>query len=167
MGIFGKDGDAPRRTFMMREKLMGLGNDYWIEDDAGDHVYKVDGKTARLRDTWKLEDADGKEVAVIRERMLSVRDAIAIEVGDQKAVVRKQLIGIGEKYNVDIDDGKNLKVEGDIIGHEYTIERDGDTIAEISQKHFHLRDTYGIEVRGTVDPALVISVAVAVESLNE
>ena len=64
-------------------------------------------------------------------------------------------------------EGKNLKVKGDIIGHEYTIERDGDTIAEISQKRFHLRDTYGIEVRGDVDPALVISVAVAVESLNE
>src|SRR6478752_7919973 len=154
MGIFGKDDATPSRTFMMREKLMGLGNDYWIEDDAGDHVYKVDGKTARLRDTWKLEDADGKEVAVIREKMLAVRDAIKIEVGDQEAVVRKQLIGIGEKYNVDVEDGENLKVKGDIIGHEYTIERDGDTIAEISQKRFHLRDTYGIEVRGDVDPAL-------------
>jgi uncharacterized protein YxjI len=167
MGLFDKDDDAPRRCFMMREKLMGLGNDFWIDDDSGDHVYKVDGKTARLRDTWKLEDANGKEVAVIREKMLAVRDAIKIEVGDQEAVVRKQLIGIGEKYNVDIEDGKDLKVKGDIIGHEYTIERDGDTIAEISQKRFHLRDTYGIEVRGDVDPALVISVAVAVESLNE
>jgi uncharacterized protein YxjI len=166
MGIFGKDDATPSRTFMMREKLMGLGNDYWIEDDAGDHVYKVDGKTARLRDTWKLEDADGKEVAVIREKMLAVRDAIKIEVGDQEAVVRKQLIGIGEKYNVEMD-GKNLKVKGDIIGHEYTIERDGDAVAEISRKHFHMRDTYGIEVLGNVDPALVISVAVAVESLNE
>jgi uncharacterized protein YxjI len=167
MGLFGNDDDAPRRCFMMREKLIGLGNDYWIEDDAGENVYKVDGKTARLRDTWKLEDADGKEVAVIREKMLAVRDAIKIEVGDQEAVVRKQLIGIGEKYNVDIEDGKDLKVKGDIIGHEYTIERDGDTIAEISQKHFRMRDTYGIEVLGDVDPALVISVAVAVESMND
>ena len=44
---------------------------------------------------------------------------------------------------------------------------DGDAVAEISRKHFHMRDTYGIEVLGNVDPALVISVAVAVESLNE
>src|SRR6478609_6909065 len=120
MGIFGKDDATPSRTFMMREKLMGLGNDYWIK----------------------------------------------VEVGDQEAVVRKQLIGIGEKYNVEMD-GKNLKVKGDIIGHEYTIERDGDAVAEISRKHFHMRDTYGIEVLGDVDPALVISVAVAVEKKNE
>src|SRR6478672_2470036 len=141
MGFFGKDDDdAPRRTFMMREKLMGFGNDFWI---------------------------DGEEVAVIREKKLTVRDAIKIEVGDQEAVVRKQLIGIGEKYNVDVDDGENLKVKGDIIGHEYTIERDGDTIAEISQKRFRMRDTYGIEVLGNVDPALVISVAVAVEKKKE
>lgn len=168
MGFFGKDDDdTPRRTFMMREKLMGFGNDYWIDDDSGDHRYKVDGKTARIRDTWTLEDVDGKEVAVIREKKLSVRDAIKIEVGDLEAVVRKQLIGIGERYNVDVEDGEDLKVKGDIIGHEYEIERDGDTIAEISKKRFHLRDTYGIEVRGNVDPALVISVAVAVESLAE
>src|SRR3954470_12149364 len=130
MGLFGKDDDGPRRTFMMREKLMGLGNDFWIDDEAGDHAYKVDGKTARIRDTWTLEDADGKEVAVIREKKLTVRDAIKIEVGDVEAVVRRQLIGIGEKYDVDVDDGEDLKVMGDIIGHEYEIERDGDTIAE-------------------------------------
>ena len=166
MGLLRHRDRGANRRFQMREDLLAIGDDYWIEDDAGDHVYKVDGKTARLRDTWKLEDADGKEVAVIREKMLAVRDAIKIEVGDQEAVVRKQLIGIGEKYNVEMD-GKNLKVKGDIIGHEYTIERDGDAVAEISRKHFHMRDTYGIEVLGNVDPALVISVAVAVESLNE
>jgi uncharacterized protein YxjI len=156
----------PTRTFMMKEKLFGIGDDYWIDDDSGAHAYKVDGKTHRMRDTWKLEDADGNEVAVIRERMLSIRDAVKIEFGGGEATVKKQLIGIGEKYNVDLDDGEDLKVKGDFVGHEYTIERDGDTVAEISKKWFRVRDSYGIEVRGAIDPALIIAVAVAVDSLN-
>ena len=168
MGLFGKDdNDQHDRRFMMREKMFGIGDDFWIEDDSGDHVYKVDGKTARIRDTWKLEDADGKEVACIRERKLSIRDAITIEVGGTKAVVKKKMIGFGDSYNVDVEDGKDLEVHGDIIGHEYKIERGGDTVAEVSQKYFRIRETYGIEVHGDVDPALVISVAVAVDSLHE
>jgi uncharacterized protein YxjI len=44
-------------------------------------VFKVNGKAARLRDTWILEDADGAEVARIEEKVLSVRDKITIGLG--------------------------------------------------------------------------------------
>jgi uncharacterized protein YxjI len=154
----------PRR-FVMKEKLFGIGDDFWIDDENGDHAYKVDGKTHRRRDTWKLEDANGNEVAVIRERMLSVRDAIKIELNGNEATVRKA-IGLGERYKVDVDDGEDLKVKGDFVGHEYTIERDDDVVAEVSKKWFSMRESYGIEVRSGTDPALIISVAVAVDSLN-
>ena len=69
----GRDEPAVRR-FQMREKLMSIGDDYWIEDDTGQRAFKVNGKAARVRDTWMLEDAHGREVASIRERKLSVRD---------------------------------------------------------------------------------------------
>jgi uncharacterized protein YxjI len=168
MGLFSRDdNDRHERRFMMREKMFGIGDDFWIDDDSGDHAYKVDGKAMRIRDTWTLEDVSGNEVATIRERKLTIRDAITIEVGGRKATVKKAIIGFGEKYNVDVEDGKNLEVKGDIVGHEYKIERDGDTVADVSQKYFRVRDSYGIEVHGDVDPALVISVAVAVESMND
>ena len=41
----------------MREKLISIGDDYWIEDESGAKVFKVNGKALRVRDTWKLEDA--------------------------------------------------------------------------------------------------------------
>jgi len=28
---------------MMREKLLAIGDDFWIEDDDGDKVFKVNG----------------------------------------------------------------------------------------------------------------------------
>ena len=40
----------------MRERLVSVGDDYWIEDDAGERRFKVNGKVARVRDTWVLED---------------------------------------------------------------------------------------------------------------
>ena len=98
------------RRFQMREKLISVGDDYWIEDDAGARAFKVNGKVARIRDSWVLEDLNGNEVASIRERKLSVRDAIKIEVGGQEATVKKAMIGLRERFHVEIEHSEDLIV---------------------------------------------------------
>ena len=35
----------------MRQKLVSIGDDYWIENDQGERVFKVDGKALRVRQT--------------------------------------------------------------------------------------------------------------------
>ncbi|MCU0260510.1 MAG: LURP-one-related family protein [Ilumatobacteraceae bacterium] len=167
MGLLRNRGnDEPHLRFQMREKLISFGDDYWIESGDGRRSYKVDGKALRVRDTWRLEDADGNEVATIRERKLSLRDAITIEVGGRKAVVKKALVGIRDRFNVEVEGGEDLKIHGNIVDHEYEIERDGDTIAEISKKWFRVRDSYGVEVNEPADVVLVLAVTVAVDALS-
>jgi len=160
-------GDPNRkRKFAMRENALSIGDDYWIEDESGNKAFKVNGKVARLRDTWVLEDAGGREVATIREKKLSVRDKIKIEYGDGgEAVVKKAMVGFRDRFIVEVDGGEDLKVKGKIADHEYKVERDGDKIAEISKKWFRIRDTYGIEVERDEDSILVIAVSVAVDAL--
>ena len=55
----------------MREKLISIGDDYWIEDDAATKAFKVNGKALRIRDTWVLEDAERQQVAEIQEKKLA------------------------------------------------------------------------------------------------
>jgi uncharacterized protein YxjI len=150
----------------MKEKLFSIGDDYWIEDADGHRAFKVNGKAMRIRDTWKLEDPSGAVVATIQERKLSIRDAITIEVGGKSATVKKALIGIRERYEVHIDGGDELKVHGNIVDHEYEIERDGHQIAEVSKKWFRLRDTYGVEVRSPTNVVLVLAVTVAIDGMS-
>jgi uncharacterized protein YxjI len=152
--------------FRMREDLISIGDDYWIENDAGDRVFKVDGKVARLRDTWKLEDRDGKEVAVIREKKLSVRDAITIETMGTQAKVKKALVGIRDRFHVEVDNGEDLKVHGNIVDHEYEVERDGDAVAKVSKKWFRVRDTYGVEIYDSTITPLILAITVAVDALS-
>jgi uncharacterized protein YxjI len=149
----------------MREKLLAIGDDYWIEDDDGAKVFKVNGKAVRLRDTWVLEDQRGHDMATIKEKKLSVRDKITIDLGGRKATVKKALVGIRDRFHVEVEDGKDLKVHGNIVDHEYEIERDGHTIAEVSKKWFRVRDTYGVELRDQQSAVLVLAVTVAVDAL--
>ena len=165
MGLLRRRNEAPKRRYQMKEKLLAIGDDYWIEDESGARAFKVNGKVARLRDTWILEDPSGVEVARIRERALSVRDAIKIDIGGAETTVKKALVGIRDRFHVEMEHGEDLKVHGNIVDHEYEITRDGDTIAEISKKWFRVRDSYGIELEDTADPALILAVAVAVDAL--
>src|SRR5688500_1614173 len=64
MGLLRHREDGPLgERFLMREKLLAIGDDFWIEDDAGERVYKVNGKALRVRQTFVLEDTSGREVA--------------------------------------------------------------------------------------------------------
>ncbi len=156
------------RRFKMRERLIAIGDDYWIEDDTGARVYKVNGKVARIRDTWELEDLDGHRVARIRERKLSVRDAITIEADGREATVKKALVGIRDRFHVHVPEGEDLKVHGNIVDHEYKIDRDGTKVAEVSKKWFRVRETYGVEIDPVaIDVAFVLAVTVAVDALAE
>ena len=161
----GGDDDALR--YQMREKLASIGDDFWIEDGSGNRVYRVNGKALRARDNFVLEDTECRDVAKIQERKLSVRDKIAIERdGDTIATVHKALVGIRDRFAIDVKDGPDLKAHGNIVDHEYEVEQDGHKVAEVSKKWFRVRDSYGIEITGDVSPALIISITVAIDSFS-
>ena len=151
----------------MREKLLAIGDDFWIENDRGERAYKVNGKAFRLRQTFVLEDASGGEVAQIQERKLSIRDKIAIERGgDTVATVRKALVGFRDRFAIDLERGADMKAHGNVLDHEYEIERDGDTVATISKKWFRVRESYGVDIAPGEDASLILAITVAIDALT-
>ncbi|NYE46719.1 uncharacterized protein YxjI [Spinactinospora alkalitolerans] len=160
--------------FLVRERVFDIGDDYWVEDENGERVFLVDGKALRLRETFELKDMDGNEIAVIRKRMFSLRDAMRIERGGETAAtVRKRLFNpIKDKLVVELADGGEWEITGDFLGKEYVIGDDGGPIAHISRKWFRILDTYAVDVNthrtdAGGDPALVLSVAVCVDAMTD
>lgn len=168
MGLLRHHDDAPAgRRFQMREKLVSIGDDAWIEDDQGEKVYKVDGKALRVRDTYKLEDRSGREVAKIQEKKLSVRDKMKVERdGHTLATVHKALIGIRDRFDIDVENGEDLKARGNVLDHEYEIKRGDDVVARISKKWFRVRETYGVEIAPGEDEALLLALTVAIDEMG-
>jgi uncharacterized protein YxjI len=150
----------------MRERLLSIGDDYWIETESGERAFKVDGKAVRLRDTFVLEDAAGHEVAKIQERKLTIRDTMKIERAAGDATVRKALVGIRDRFKIEVDGGADLNAHGNILDHEYEIERDGDEVASVSKKWFRVRDTYGVEIQPGQDDALILAITVCVDAMT-
>lgn len=168
MGLFNRSRDRQKPAgirYQMREKLLSIGDDFWIEDAAGDKVYKVNGKAVRFRQTFILEDRQGAELAKIQERKLSMRDKMHIDRGTSESTVHKAMLGIRDRYVINPDKGPDLHARGNFVDHEYEIERDGDVVATISKKWFRLRDTYGVEIAPAEDQAFILAIAVCVDEM--
>ncbi|MBX4179458.1 LURP-one-related/scramblase family protein, partial [Streptomyces geysiriensis] len=109
--------------FLVYDRLLGFGDDYWIEDDDGNKVFLVDGKAMRLRDTWELKDAQGRVLVDIHQKMLALRDTMVIERdGEPLArIKRKRLSLLRNHYRVSLADGNELDVSGKILDREFAI----------------------------------------------
>ncbi len=161
-------GGEGKSHYQMREKLVSIGDDYWIENDRGEKVFKVDGKALRVRQTLIFEDRSGKELAKIQERMLRIKDSMEIEGpgGNQIAMVKKALIApLRERWTVKIKGGPDLEVKGNILDHEYTIGEGRDKVAEVSKKWFRVRDTYGVEIEPGQDDILILAVTACIDQM--
>jgi uncharacterized protein YxjI len=161
---------APAGTrYLLREKLLTFGDDFWIENDRGERIFLVDDKVLRVRDTVVIKDVHGNELLKLQKRLLRARDTMAIERdGDKVATVKKALITpLRDRFTVELEDGGRLDVEGDILDHEYQITRDGIPVANISKRWFRVRDTYGVAVVPGQNDALVLAVTVCIDHLTE
>ncbi len=163
----GRPGGGGNR-YQMRQKMVAIGDDFWIENDRRERVFKVDGKALRIRQTLILEDASGRELYKIQERMLRVKDSMEVEDagGRRVAMVKKALITpVRERWVVKVQNGPDLEVQGNILDHEYSIGEGRDKIAEVSKKWFRLRDTYGVEIEPGQDDALILAVTICIDQM--
>ena len=56
-------------------------------------------------------------------------------------------------------------MKGNIVNHEYEIERDGHKVAEVSKQWFRVRDSYGVEIDPEQDALLLLAITVAIDSM--
>lgn len=161
-------GGAGATHYRMRQKLVSIGDDYWIENDQGERVFKVDGKALRVRETLIFEDSHGRELLKIQQRVARVRDTMEIEDpgGRTVATVKKAMITpLRERWTVKVADGPDLEVQGNITDHEYAIEDGRSKVAEVSMKWFRVADTYGVEVGPGQDPVLMLAVTAVLDQM--
>jgi uncharacterized protein YxjI len=151
----------------MREKLLAIGDDFWIETDDGQRAFKVNGRALRVRSTFVLESPSGEELFKIQERKLRVRDTMQIERnGHTVATIKKALVTpLRDRFAIELNDGGELSAKGNIVDHEYEIERDGQKIAEISKRWFRIRDTYGITIAPGQNDALILAAVVCIDEM--
>lgn len=163
---FGRGGSAER--YKMREKMVSIGDDFWIENEQGRRAFKVDGKLLRVRDILVFEDANGKELVKMASKIVQIKDQVKLErSGGPSAVVKKDLINVvHDHFIMRVDNGTEYDIRGNLLDHEYEITQGRNKVAEISKKWFRIADTYGVQIEQGADDVLILAATVAVDQLS-
>jgi uncharacterized protein YxjI len=166
-GLRGRGAES-KHIYKMHEKLVSIGDDFWIENEEGKREFYVDGKALRLRETLVIKDVQGNDLYQLKEKLLRIKDTMDIQDanGETVATIKKALITpLRDRWKVEVANGPEMNVQGNILDHEYEIEAGREKVAEVSKKWFRVRDTYGVEIEPEQDNALILTITVAIDQM--
>lgn len=151
--------------YVLQQKLLSWGDDYYIRDESGRDVYFVDGKAFSIGDQLSFQDLAGNELAFIKQKVLAWGKTYEISRGGELvAVVKKEIFALlHHRFTVDVPGPNDLEAEGSFTDHEYEFRRAGRTVATVSKRWFSWRDTYGIDIDDDEDQILLLACAVVVD----
>jgi uncharacterized protein YxjI len=154
--------------FQMRQRFFTIGDRFFIENERGERAFRVESKILRVRTTLKFQDIQGNDIYKIQEKLARVRDTMNIEDANGRVVAKVHnalITPLRDRWKISIPGGEDLMTRGNILNHEYKIERGGFTVAVVSKRWFRIRDTYGVEVANSEDALLLLAITVVVDMM--
>jgi uncharacterized protein YxjI len=150
---------------VIRERLFRLGEDSDITDETGQPVLHVDGKVLSLHNRLILRDPAGREAGRVQRKLAALRPDYQITIdGKDVAEVRKHLFTpFGERFTIDVHGAGDLDIAGDLLSHEFAIQRDGQTIASVSKRWLSMTACYVVDVAPGEDDLLILASVLALD----
>ena len=151
--------------YVIRERLFRLGEDSDITDEAGQPVLHVDGKVLSLHNRLILQDPAGREIGQVHRKLAALRPTYEITLGGKDvAEVRKHLFTpFHDRFTIDVPGPSDLEINGDLLSHEFTIERDSQTVATVSKRWLSMTASYAVEVTPGEDDVLILASVLALD----
>lgn len=147
---------------LFKQRIFSWFDSYDVYNEAGSTVYTVQGKLA-----WGhklvVSDADGRELATVREKLFRFLPQFEIWLGDQLAgTIRRELSFFRPRYEIDF---RGWEVEGNWLGWDYTI-RDAQEqlVATVSKELLHWTDTYVLDIVDPRDALCVLAFVLAIDA---
>jgi uncharacterized protein YxjI len=152
-------------VYVVRERMFRLGEDSDITDGAGQPVLHVDGKVLSLHNRLVLSDPSGREVGQVHRKLAALRPTYEITFGGKDvAEVRKHLFTpFGDRFTIDVPGPGDMEISGDLLDHEFTITRDGQTVATISKRWLSMTASYAVDIVPGEDDVLILASVLALD----
>jgi len=151
--------------YVIRERMFRMGEDSDITGQAGQPVLHVDGKVMSLHNRLILRDPAGREAGQVHRKLAALRLTYEITIdGKDVAEVRKHLFtAFGDRFTIDVHGAGEMEIDGDLLSHEFTIERDGQTVATVSKRWLSVADSYTVDVAPGEDHVLILASVLALD----
>lgn len=127
-----------------RQKVFSFRTVFSITDERGNDRYRVRGELLTLGKRLHVYDNNGREVAMIRQRLLNLLPTYDIYIGGRHAArIVKKITLLRPSYVIR---GCNWKVQGNFLQHDYRIYRGMSAIAGIRKRWLSFGDCFELDV---------------------
>jgi uncharacterized protein YxjI len=153
--------------YVLKQKLLSWGDDFYIRTEHDQDVFFVDGKSFSKSDQLSFQDLADRELAYIKQKVFARGRTFEIyRNGMIEAVVKEQLFTPREfTFAVERPRKKDLEARGDFAAREYTFQRAEEVIATVSKAAVKSADSYGVDITDGEDDVYILAAAVVIEEL--
>ena len=78
--------------------------------------------------------------------------------------MRRHLVTpFGERFTIDVHGADGMEIRGDLLSHEFTIDRDGHTVAAISKRWLTVTASYAVDIAPGENDLLILASILALD----
>ena len=155
--------------YIMRQRVFAIGQDFFINNAAGQPCFKIDGKVRLVKESLKFRDMQGNLLYQLDERVIRIRESFDIlnANGQLAAKVHNAIVDpLRERFTIEIPGGQDLMTRGKVIWAQYDILRNGQPVGKISKQFSWIgRDQYVVDVLQGEDDCLVLAITVVIDMM--
>jgi len=155
--------------YIMRQRIFALGQDFNINNAAGQPVFKIHGKVRMVKESLKFGDMQGNILYQLDERVLRIRESFDIlkPDGSLAAKVHNAIVDpLRERFTIEIPGGENMVTMGKVIWAQYDILRGNRSVAKISKAFSWIgRDQYVVDVLQGENDCLILAITVVIDMM--
>lgn len=154
--------------YMLRQKMFSFGDKFAIKNEAGEDMFYVSGKVFTIGHKLSFQDMQERELAYIRQKMLTFMPRYEIERdGMEPVVLKKNFTFFRDAFAVTLPQNGELLIQGSFTDFEYTFTRNDQQIAQASKRWFTMTDTYGVDIAEGEDDIMILACVVAVDLIHK
>ena len=112
--------------YLMRQRLFAIGQDFYINNAAGQPCFKIDGKVRLVKESLKFRDMQGSLLYRLDEKVIRIRESFDIlnANGQVVAKVHNAIFDpLRERSTIEIPGGQDMMTMGKVIWAQYDIQR--------------------------------------------
>lgn len=148
--------------------MFSLGDTYDITDGQGSPVYQVKGRVFSFGNQLDLLDMTGKPLAHISQRLFSMTAEYDITTSGQEepTVVKKQAFSLFHPtFDIEGPAG-TYQMAGDWTNWNYTIQSEGQVVAQIGKESALFQDTYTVDIADNADAPTLLCLAIVMDEVS-
>jgi uncharacterized protein YxjI len=147
----------------IKQKVFSWRERFFIKDETGRDKYSAEGEIFSWGRKLHIYNANGEEVAFIKQKMFTFLPRYYIEIGSNTYTIVKEFSFFRPRFRIE---GLAWTMEGDFLAHEYTLNDNTGTVMNISKHWFTWGDSYELDINNTKDELTCLCVALTIDCMQ-